>query len=276
MNRPMSRPMARTAGFAVREAMGICTCRAAWFSLALAAVFAFAASPASASGRIFDQTYPLQSGGIFSLANINGSVHVDGWDRNAVEVRAVKTALHNPADLDRVQISVQSDGERVAVSTHYPQGSGVEVSVEYHIRVPYRVQLAGVETVNGNVRVDGVSGVGTLNSINGSVEVLDSDGRFNARTTNGDVRLQLKGLPLGPPMHLFTVNGSIVLSLPASAGAEIDVANRNGDFHSEFPLRTLSSYDPRRFRGQLGNGGGEISMSTVNGGIRLVRGRPTV
>jgi len=272
----MNRPMTRTAGFAMRERMGICTRRPAWLLLALAAVFAIAASPASASGRIFDETYPLQSGGIVSLANINGSVHVDGWDRNAVEVRAVKTALHNPADLDHVQISVQSDGERLAVSTHYPQGSGVEVMVEYHIRVPYRVQLAGVETVNGNVRVDGVSGVGTLNSINGSVEVLDSDGRFNARTTNGDVRLQLKGLPLGPPMHLFTVNGSIVLSLPASAGAEIDVANRNGDFHSEFPLRTLSSYDPRRFRGQLGNGGGEISMSTVNGGIRLVRGRPTV
>ena len=272
----MNRAITRMAGSAMRKAVDICTRRAAWLLFVLAAGFAFAASPASASTRIFDQTYPLQSGGIFSLTNVNGSVHVDGWDRNEVEVRAVKTAIHNPADLDRVQISVQSDGERAAVSTHYPQGTGVEVTVEYHIRVPYRVQLAGVETVNGNVRVDGVSGVGTLNSINGSIEVLDSDGRFNARTTNGDVRLELKGLPAGDPMHLFTVNGSIVLSLPASAGAEIDVANRNGDFHSEFPLRTLSSYDPRRFRGQLGNGGGEISMSTVNGGIRLVRGRPTV
>lgn len=259
-----------------RETILFLTRRAVGLSLVLAAAFAFAASPASASGRTFDQTYPLLSGGIFSLSNVNGSVHVVGWDRNEVEVRAVKTALHNPADLDRVQISVQSDGERLAVSTHYPQGSGVEVMVEYHIRVPYHVQLAGVETVNGDVHVDGISGVGTLNSINGSVEVLDSDGRFNARTTNGDVRLQLKRLPPGASMHLFTVNGSIVLSLPAGAGAEIDVANRNGDFHSEFPLRTLSAYDPQRFRGQLGNGGGEILMSTVNGGIRLVRGRPTV
>ncbi|MGH9781391.1 MAG: DUF4097 family beta strand repeat-containing protein [Candidatus Acidiferrales bacterium] len=240
------------------------------------AMLVFAALPASASTKIFDQTYPLQPGGMFSLANVNGSVQVDGWDRNQVEVRAVKTALHNSEDLDRVQISVQSDGEHMDVSTHYPEGSGVEVTVEYHIRVPYRVQLANVDTVNGDVHVRGVSGTGTLDSINGSVEVLDSDGRFNARTTNGDVRLELKRLPQGGPIQLATVNGSVVLSLPPDANAEINVANRNGDFHSDFALRTLSAYNPRRFRGQLGDGGGDISMSTVNGGIRLVQGRPTV
>ncbi len=247
-----------------------------WLSVAFLAALFFAALPASASTQVFDHTYPLQPGGIFSLANVNGSVRVDGWDRNQVEVRAVKTALHNPADLDRVQISVESDGEHMAVSTHYPRGSGVEVTVEYHVSVPYHVQLTNVDTVNGDVHVRGVSGTGTLDSINGSVEVLDGDGRFNARTTNGDVRLELKRLPQGDPIQLATVNGSVVLSLPAGADAEINVANRNGDFHSDFPLRTLNAYNPRRFRGQLGSGGGDISMSTVNGGIRLVQGHPTV
>jgi len=275
----MMRATTRIVDPAIPEIRASILCRArraTWILLALVATIGFATLPASASTRVFDQTYPLQPGGVFSLANVNGSVQVDGWDRNQVEVRAVKTALHNPQDLDRVQISVESDGERMAVSTHYPQGSGVEVTVEYHISVPYRVQLANVDTVNGDVHVRGVSGTGTLNSINGSVEVLDSDGRFNARTTNGDVRLQLKRLPQGDPIHLATVNGSVVLSLPAGADAEINVANRNGDFHSDFPLRTLNAYDSRRFRGRLGNGGGDISMSTVNGGIRLVQGRPTV
>jgi DUF4097 and DUF4098 domain-containing protein YvlB len=203
-------------------------------------------------------------------------VQVDGWDRNQVEVRAIKTALHDPQDLGRVQIEVQAEDGRVVVSTHYPRGSGVEVTVEYQIHVPYRIQLAALETVNGDVHVRGVSGVGVLNSINGSVEVDDSDGRFSARTTNGDVRLQLRSLPPGDPMELSTVNGSIILSVPAGAAAEIAVANRNGDFRSDFPLRTLGAYNSTLFRGQLGAGGGEISMSTVNGAIRLVQGRPTV
>lgn len=260
----------------IRKSILSCVRRTASLPVLFLATFVLAALPASASTQVFDHTYPLQSGGIFSLANVNGSIRVDGWDRNQVEVRAVKTALHNAADLDRVQIDVESDGGHIAVSTRYPQGSGVEVTVEYHISVPYRVLLANINTVNGDVHVRGVSGMGTLDSINGSVEVLDSDGRFNARTTNGDVRLELRGLPRGNPIRLATVNGSVVLSLPAGSNAEINVANRNGDFHSDFPLRTLNAYNPRRFRGQLGNGGGDISMSTVNGGIRLVQGRPTV
>jgi hypothetical protein len=250
--------------------------RARWFSLLLLVAFVFGPLTVFASTQVFDRIYPLRSGGSFTLANVNGSVHVEGWDRNEVEVRAIKTALHNPEDLDRVQISVQSDGSRMAVRTHYPHGSGVEVTVEYRIRVPYRVELAGVDTVNGDVHVRGISGVGSLGSINGSVEVVDSDGRFSARTTNGDVRLQLRGLPSGGPIHLVTVNGSIVLSLPPSAGAEISVVNRNGNFHSDFPLRTLGAYNSTMFQGQLGLGGGEILMSTVNGGIRLVEGRPIV
>ncbi|MGC1933413.1 MAG: DUF4097 family beta strand repeat-containing protein [Candidatus Acidiferrales bacterium] len=250
--------------------------RSVRFPLIFLAFFAFTALPASASTEVFDQTYPLRAGGVFVLANTNGMVQVDGWDRDQVEVRAIKTALHDPQDLQRVQIDVQTDGDRIAVSTHYPRGSGVEVTVEYHIHVPYRIQLAALETVNGDVHVRGVSGVGMLNSINGSIEVVDSDGRFSARTTNGDVRLQLRSLAQGDPMQLVTVNGSIVLSVPADAAAEIAVANRIGDFHSDFPLRTLGAYNSTLFRGQLGSGGGEISMSTVNGAIRLVQGRPTV
>lgn len=246
------------------------------FLLVLLLFSAFAAMPACASTEVFDQIYPLAVGGVFALSNTNGTVQVDGWDRNQVEVRAIKTALHDPQDLQRVQIDVETGADSVAVATRYPRGSGVEVTVEYHIHVPYRIQLAALETVNGDVNVRGVSGIGVLNSINGNVEVVDSDGRFSARTTNGDVRLQLRSLPQGDPMELSTVNGSIVLSVPADAGAEIAVANRNGDFRSDFPLRTLGAYNSTLFRGQLGAGGGEISMSTVNGGIRLVQGRPIV
>jgi len=250
--------------------------RHACFVMGFSTLLAFAVMPACASTEVFEQTYPLPAGGVFALSNTNGTVQVDGWDRNQVEVRAIKTALHDPQDLGRVQIEVQAEDGRVVVSTHYPRGSGVEVTVEYQIHVPYRIQLAALETVNGDVHVRGVSGVGVLNSINGSVEVDDSDGRFSARTTNGDVRLQLRSLPPGDPMELSTVNGSIILSVPADAAAEIAVANRNGDFRSDFPLRTLGAYNSTLFRGQLGAGGGEISMSTVNGAIRLVQGRPTV
>lgn len=226
--------------------------------------------------QVFDRMYPLRQGGAFALANVNGGVQIEGWDREQVEVKAVKTALHQSEDLNRVQIEVQSDGDQLGVNTKYPSGSGVQVTVEYEIHVPYRLRWAAVSTVNGNVHVQGVTGAGTLNSVNGNVEVVDSEGRFSGITTNGDVRMQLRSLPQGAPVSLRTINGSVVLSIPQGMNLDVRVVNRNGDFRSDFPLATLGAYTSSRFSGRLGSGGGEVFMSTVNGAIRLVNGHPVV
>lgn len=247
-----------------------------WVCMVALGMLVAAVPRAQATSKVFDQTYPLHAGGAFAIANVNGAVEVDGWDREEVEVHAVKTGLHEDEDVDSVHIDVQGDGDQLAVNTRYPKGTGVQVTVAYQIHVPYRLRFTAVETVNGDVHLRGLSSKGYLDSVNGNVEVVESDGRFSARTTNGDVRLQLKSLPDGGPVSLTTVNGSVVLSLPPSANADVRVVNRNGDFRSDFPLAMLGAYESTRFDGRLGTGGGEVFMSTVNGGIRLVNGRPVV
>ncbi|HXW55942.1 MAG TPA: DUF4097 family beta strand repeat-containing protein [Candidatus Cybelea sp.] len=227
-----------------------------------------------AANETFLRTYPLSSGGSFVLENINGSVRVEGWERDEVEVRAVKTAVTDVRDLDRVKIEVCREPGQVEVHTRYPEGQGVEVAVEYVIHVPYRVLLGSVQTVNGSVVVRGVEGGGDLRSVNGNVEVLNSSGRFSAKTTNGDLHLELRRLADGGPMNIETVNGSVVLGLPSDAQANLKILNMNGDFSSELAM-TASMGTPasRVFRARLGSGGGQISVRTVNGGIHLIRER---
>lgn len=233
--------------------------------------------PGFAGNEIFERTYPLPAGGNFLLENVNGSVRVEGWERDEVEVRAVMTARTDPHDLDRVKIEVQSQPGKVAVRTRYPEGQGVEVAVEYLVHVPYHVLLGSIETVNGSVLVRGVEGSGDLRSVNGDVEVLASSGRFSAQTTNGNLHLELRRLLDGGPMKIETVNGSVVLGLPSDARADLKVLSMNGNFSSELPVTsTAGSLAARAFRGRLGTGGGEISVRTINGGIRLVRQRPGV
>ncbi len=242
--------------------------------LALALGFACLALPGFANtDQVFLKTYPLAAGGHFTLDNVNGSVEVQGWDRDEVEVSAVKTAHADAGDLDQVKIEVVNDASDVAVHTRYPSGEGAEVAVEYRIHVPYRVLLGAVGTVNGSVRVRGVEGGGDLRSVNGNVEVVESSGRFSAKTTNGDLRLELRHVSDGEPMNLETVNGSVVLGLPSNARANLEVRNMNGDFYSEVPLTSTHTLPGSHgFRGKLGQGGGAISVRTVNGGIRLVHG----
>jgi Putative adhesin len=252
----------RVRGVARSILVAVAICSIAWPSLAT-------------TDQVFDKTYPLAAGGNFQLDNINGSVQVEGWDRDEVEVSAVKTADNDPHDLDQVQIDVDSQPGQVAVHTRYPTSEGTGVTVEYHVHVPTRVLLAAIKTVNGSVSVHGVQGGGDIRSVNGDVEVTDSVGRFNAKTTNGNLTLQLRDVANGAPMDIETVNGSVVLTLPSDTKANLKVQNMNGDFSSELPVTAATApTSVGAFRAKLGTGGGEISLRTINGTIHLVRERP--
>src|SRR5271156_7112414 len=94
------------------------------------------AAPTFAKNKDFNQSYPLQAGGSFELQNVNGPVQVEGWDRDVIEIHAVKIAKEKESDLDRVSIEVDAKPNDVSVVTRSPQNEGVEVAVEYTIRVP--------------------------------------------------------------------------------------------------------------------------------------------
>jgi hypothetical protein len=226
----------------------------------------------------FERRVPLAPGGKFAIANVNGNVRVEGWEREEVLIRAAKSAVAGSRlDLERVQIIVEHEPGAVRVRTEYPDDDGVEVRVSFTVRVPYRVLLEAVETVNGSVTVRGVEGQGKLRSVNGNVEVFDSAGSFAARTTNGNIRMELQEFAAAAAaMSLETVNGSVILALPAETHAVLDVSSKNGDFHSELPFLRHGAGGARELRGILGRGGVEIKVRTVNGGIRVVRARPSV
>ncbi|MCL5288370.1 MAG: DUF4097 domain-containing protein [Acidobacteria bacterium] len=224
----------------------------------------------------FVRSLPLRSGGAFAISNVNGSVEVSAWDKETVEIRARKFTKGNSADLNRVQIVVDNQPGEVAVRTLYPESEGIDVSVEYHIRVPARVILRRVETINGSVSVRGVAGSGLLRTVNGNVELLEGAGRFDARSTNGNVQIELQELPPGSPISIETVNGSVLLALPANADAELDILSMNGDFRSELPVMLNGKLSSHDFHGRLGRGGAAVKVRTVNGGIRVIEARPTV
>ncbi len=243
------------------------------FVFALAVVFA---SPSFAYKHDFNQTYPLEPGGSFRLQNVNGTVNVQGWDRNEVEIRAVKTAREKLSDLDRVSIVVTAKPESVSVVTRYPQDEGVEVAVEYTIHVPYAAHLEHIGTVNGTLRVSGVDKIRDLQTVNGNIEVYEGGGTVHAKTTNGNVHLELARFDHANEASAETTNGSVLLALAPGTQADLEARCLNGDFRSELPLELEGSLRPREVRGRLGNGGGPIRLRTVNGGIRVVALRSSV
>jgi hypothetical protein len=245
----------------------------ALFTLVLAAG---SAAPCFAISKEFNQTYPLQPGGTFELQNVNGTVDVQTWDRNEVEVRAVKTAKRKESDLDLVSIDVDAKRDSVSVTTRYPQNEGVEVAVEYIVHVPHCAHVEHLGTVNGTLRVAGVEAIDDLRTVNGNIEVYEGGGSVHAHTTNGNVHLELLHVQDKNGAMAETTNGSLLLAVPADTQADVEARCLNGSFFSELPLSLASSQRPRETHGRLGKGGVPIRLHTVNGGIRVVALRSTV
>jgi hypothetical protein len=248
-------------------------CLASFLALILSAAFAV---PCFAISKEFNQTYPLQPGGSFELQNVNGTVDVQGWDRDTIEIRAVKTAKHKESDLELVSIDVDAKPGAVSVSTRYPQNEGVEVAVEYIVRVPHFARVEHLGTVNGTLRISGVEAVEDLRTVNGNIEVYEGGGSVHARTTNGNVHLELLHVQDKNGAVAETTNGSVLLALPADTHADLETRCLNGNFFSELPVAFESTLKPREMHGKLGRGGVPIRLHTVNGGIRLVALRSTV
>jgi hypothetical protein len=241
--------------------------------LVLAVVWAV---PNYAITKEVNQSYPLQPGGSFELQNVNGTIDVQGWDRNEVEIHAVKTAKQKESDLERVWIDVEAKPDAISITTRYPQNEGVEVAVDYTIHVPHGARLEHIGTVNGTLRIVGVETVEDLHTVNGNIEVFEAGGSVHAHTTNGNVHLELAHIQDKNGATAETTNGSVVLALPSSAQADLEARCLNGNFFSELPIAMESSQRPREIHGKLGHGGVPIHLRTVNGGIRVVILRSTV
>lgn len=248
-------------------------CLTAFLVLVLSAV---SAAPCFAITKEFNQSYPLQAGGSFELQNVNGTVEVQGWDRDTVQIHAVKTAKSRESDLDLVSIDVEARSSAVSVSTRYPQNEGVEVAVEYTVRVPHGARVEHVGTVNGTLRVSGIEAVEELRTVNGNIEVYDGGGSVHARTTNGNVHLELLHVQDKNGAVAETTNGWVLLAVPADTHADLEARCLNGNFFSELPVTFESTQRPRELHGKIGRGGVPLRLRTVNGGIRVVALRSTV
>jgi len=238
----------------------------------------------------FTKVLPLSSEGTFSLSNVNGSVVISTWTEEKVEIKALKKTKRSAENLEKVKIEVQSTGDSVSVDTIYPKKSNTGVTVRYDIKVPEGVNLDKVGTVNGRVCLTGplgrvrastvngrmsaenASGDLSFSTTNGNVEAANIRGKIDAHTVNGSITLEVGTVEGG--IRAKTVNGGITLRLASaeSLDATLSAKTVNGAISVDFPISFQNLSKTRhKLEGQIGKGGPEICVETVNGSIHLTR-----
>lgn len=226
----------------------------------------------------FHKSYPLSPTGRVSIANINGDVHISAWDGNEVKVDAVKRA-YSPERLSEVTIDVVSAADSIAIKTKYPERNQTfddrnrensSASVEYTLTVPRNARIDNAELINGSLDITGVNGDVNLSLINGEVKAGDLSGDVKISTINGRLEANLARLHESKSVNLSSVNGPIVLIVPAGTNANVKASTVHGKITNDFGWTVNEGqYVGRDLAGQVGSGGLRIRLSNVNGSIAI-------
>ena len=228
----------------------------------------------------FSQSYPLTANGRVRVANINGDVHINAWDRNEVKVDAVKRA-YSAQRLSEVNIEVTNTADGITIKTKYPERNqnfdsrGREnnaASVEYTLTVPRGARIDSAELVNGSLDIEGVQGDVVASLVNGSVKANGLSGEARLSTVNGSMEINVAGLAESKGVNLNSVNGSIVLIVPPGANADVRANTVHGGITNDFGLTVnQGQYVGKDMSGQIGSGGPRIRLNNVNGSIAIKR-----
>lgn len=214
-------------------------------ALTLAGASAHAGAQSAGADSTFRWATRVGPGARIVVRTLYGEVRVQSGDTDSVEVRAVTSGSASDREAVRVRVS------RVG-----PGGRDVLVcGLWRHATLACSETSYAVNNDGGNqARIDLVVTVPrrsavAAESINGQVHVTGVDGTISAST----------------------VNGRVAVALRPDDDADVVVSTLNGSFRSELPLGAGGLGRRGTGRATLGAGGRTVSLSSVNGELRLVR-----
>jgi len=223
----------------------------------------------------FTHAYPLTADGVVRVENVNGDIDITAWDKPEVSLVAEKRARDDD-ELKRVEILIDAAPDRLSIKTKFAKKTGGwffsnwnnNSSVRYKLMVPAGVRLEKIDTVNSDITVTGVRGTVNLDTVNGSVTArgLAADARLGS--VNGSLHAEFDSLEKVREVKLGSVNGRVEVTLPKGASASIKTSTVNGSSRIDQPIK-LSNSSRHGLSGDIGSGGPDISLKTVNGSIAV-------
>ena len=241
--------------------------------LFLSVVFFFASSAAMTTEifaqKKFSKIYPASKNVRLQLTNRAGTVTVEGWDRQEINISAYLEA-------PEAEIVPQSLSGRIYINIVKDNQGKKEVgNVNFLVKVPYDASV-DIETMMGNLNVSNVRGglvrahistegditltniaSGAVSAENGIGDIfydgtVEPDGNYRFTSTRGNINLRIP----------FNSSFKLVATAPSTRNISL------GDFGSS-GMKFVS--DGRRVVGQSGDGSATISVTNQRGSISFIR-----
>lgn len=230
-----------------------------------AAAFAWAGD-----ANTFQWQGEMSPGQTLAIRGVSGGVTADLAPGTRAQVTAVKSGAAD--DLSQVQIQVAPGDGGVTITAVYPSFPGGKVQVAFRVHVPAGVALDAT-IVNGDIHATGLTGDLRAATVNGQIS-LSVNGAAQATTVGGSIMAVLGSVEWTGTRSFTTVNGSVDVTIPASADVVVHASTVAGAISTDFPLSVgglggLSCGLPPTLNGTLGSGGRDLDLTTANGSIHL-------
>ncbi len=193
------------------------------------------------------------------VSNISGSITINGWSRNEVEVTG---------EIGRnvEELIFERDGDKITVKVKVPRNSGRGIESDLNIQVPEGSSI-DVGTVSADIEVEDVKGEQKLNTVSGDIDTEGGQSDISAGAVSGDI--EVSGQRQEAETRVNSVSGDVTLfRVAGTVSAESvsgDVIVDEGSF-DRVGLNTVNG--EILFRGQLRDGG-KLKAETVNGSVDL-------
>lgn len=222
--------------------------------------------------EVREQTLPA-TGNVKVDAGPNGGVAVTGRDRSDVKLEAKVSAQAETETRARQiaqEVSILTAGGTIRAEGP-KTGKDEGWAVSFRLSVPASTDLY-LETVNGGISIESVSGDLEFQAVNGGVRLVDVSGNVSGSTTNGGMSIELTGDEWdGEGLNVRTTNGAVSLEIPEGYSARLETGTVNGRLDIGFPVTVQGRID-KMLTTELGSGGKLIRAKTTNGGVKISRG----
>ena len=221
------------------------------------------------------KSFELKPGARIEVNGINGRVEIQTSDTTTAEVYVRRTA-DSPSSLRRREITIEqtADGLLVRARTQHlgfwDHLFGHNPNEEVTIKAPRQIALS-LKGINGRVTAGDIDGPLEARSINGRVELGVASEYAELSSINGNIVVGLKQLG-DRGASIKSVNGGIELRLASGLNADLTARGMNGNVRSDIPEVTVDKEEPgSRYSARIGSGGAPITISGINGNVRLTR-----
>jgi hypothetical protein len=217
--------------------------------------------------------------GRLSLENPNGAVHVTAWDRNQVQIDAVKTAVGKQC-LEETEVVIRSTRDAIRVHTSAPDMTWVRPTpcpagaamVEYSLKLPRSAVIEKLEVVNGGVDASGLAGFIRVSTVNGRVALDRLTGDIKVAAVNGPITARFSRATHYAFASLSSTDGEIRVEVPGDGNCEVSAESANGAVTNAFGFPVYGAlHSSQGFIGTIGSRLELITLESVNGSIHVVR-----